>query len=84
MQSTLLLALNNSHDKVVNIFFVMWFGGVTIYLYIVKYFRKVKRYFDPTFMQEVPKPVLAGNLPEVFQPFNAMKEIDMELSLESI
>lgn len=57
----------------VNIFFVMWFGGVTIYLYIVKYYRRVVRYFDPDFMREPPAPVLTGNLPLVFEPFNAMK-----------
>jgi hypothetical protein len=38
----------------VNIFLVMWFAGVTIHLYMVKYYRRLRRYFDPGFMKEAP------------------------------
>lgn len=71
-----------------NIFFVLWFGGVDIYLLIVKYYRRLMRYFDPDFMKNsFTEPVLAGNLPEVFEPFNALDvEVndDIELNLSKI
>lgn len=45
------------------------------------------RYFDPDFMKTSAEPVLAGNLPDVFEPFNALDvdvENDLELNLDSI
>ena len=68
----------------VNFGFVIWFGGTDIALVIIKYYRIVRRYFDPYFMP-APLEDLTGNLPEVYKPFNALEvEADLENNLDSI
>jgi len=70
-----------------NILFVLWFGANDIFLLGKKYFRIVKRYFDPEYMKKSRELIeledLSGNLPEVYKPFNALQiDVDEFQSLE--
>ena len=54
----------------VNFSFVIWFCGSDLALLIIKYYRRVKRYFDPDFMRPPKEPELCPELPKVYEPFN--------------
>ena len=60
----------------VNFGFVIWFGCSDLALLIIKYYRRVKRYFDPDFMRPPKEPKLCPELPKVYQPFNAIVDFE--------
>ena len=59
-----------------NFGFVLWFGSHEISLWIVKHYRLLRRYFDPSFMVKSKLDEdLSGNLPPVYEPFNALEDL---------
>lgn len=68
-----------------NFGFVIWFAGIDIALFIIKYYRRLRRYLDPEFMRVPKEPELCPELPVVFNPFNALGNVfDLENSLNTI
>lgn len=72
-----------------NIVFVLWFGGHDIYLILLKYYRLVRRYFDPSYMRRPHKALRTGklqreSLPDVYKPFNALSISNNNLEMEEI
>ena len=59
---------------IVNFAFVIWLGNHDFFLFIKKYFWRLRRYLDPHFMtNNKPSEDLSGNLDPIFNPFNALE-----------